>query len=106
MVKVYIASPYSIGDQQANVDRSFAVANTLIDYGFAPYCPLYGHYLHLKKQRDWNTWMQLDTDWILACDCLLRVSGESSGADMEVRFALDHDIPVFFNLDQLIAKYT
>lgn len=99
---VYIASPYSKGDPQANTDRSFDCALDLIEAGFAPYAPLYSHYLHLRRPQDYRVWTKLDLIWVLKCDALLRLPGESSGADEEVQFAKDNGIPVFYSLARLI----
>ena len=108
MIRVYIASPYTKpeGCEQENVDRSFAVAIKLIEYGFAPYPPLYSHYLHLMKPQAFETWMKLDMEWVQQCDCLLRLKGESYGADREVEFAQDQGMPVFRNVDDLIDFYS
>ena len=40
MIKVYIASPYTIGDKLQNIERQMEAANTLINLGFAVYVPL------------------------------------------------------------------
>lgn len=35
------------------------------------------------------------------CDALYRMEGDSPGADREVEFANMHNIPVFFDIDDL-----
>ena len=37
----------------------------------------------------------MDLAWIERCDALLRMPGESSGADREVEHARAHSVPVF-----------
>lgn len=105
MIKVYIASPYTIGDPQENVDRQRHYANILIDHGFAPFWPLSSHYLHELIERDYETWMELDIEWLLQCDCVLRLPGESSGADREVEIAIDNNIPVYEDILELFWMY-
>ena len=101
IIRVYIASPYTIGNKQENVETQIKMAAKLISFGYNPFWPLASHYVDLYIHNSWDTWMDLDLDWILACDCLLRLPGESKGADMEVTFALEHNIPVFYSVDEL-----
>ena len=101
MVTVYIASPYTLGDPLENVNKSFDVASKLIKLGYAPYCPLYSHYLEMRNPEKYETWMDLDFEWIKRCDCLLRLPGQSSGADKEVKFAESIGIPVFYSIEGL-----
>lgn len=37
------------------------------------------------------------------CDAILRIAGESKGADGDVQIALEHGIPVYYKLDDIIA---
>ena len=103
MITVYIASPYTRGVPLDNVNISFDAALELIDLGFAPYPPLYSHYLEERSPKPYETWTTLDKEWVLRCDCLLRLPGESSGADAEVELAIKNDIPVFYGIGELTA---
>jgi hypothetical protein len=105
MIKVYIASPYTIGDQARNVYISLAVADELIKLGFYPYCPLLTHFQHMMFPQSYDKWLELDFEWLRQCDCLLRLDGESKGADLEVQEAGYNDIPVFYNIESLLAYY-
>lgn len=87
MKKIYIASPYTVGDVAVNVKRQMDTASYLTDVGFAPFWPLHSHFLHMVHPKTYDKWIALDLQWILACDALLRLGGESKGADMEVQFA-------------------
>jgi len=40
-------------------------------------------------------------EWITVCDCVLRLEGESPGADAEVVLAKKKGIPVFYSIDEL-----
>lgn len=105
MIKVYIASPYTLGDVAVNVKKQIDVADELILLGFAPYVPLYSHFQHMVHPRPYETWTKLDLEWVKVCDCLLRLEGESSGADKEVEFARKNGIPVFYSFRELIDRY-
>lgn len=102
MKKVYIASPYTVGDTAINVKRQMGVASKLIDLGYAPFWPLHSHFLHMVYPKEYETWIKCDLVWILSCDCLLRLDGESRGADIEVQFATQNSIPVFYNIYGLV----
>lgn len=105
MVKIYIASPYTLGDVAVNVKRQMDVANILIEEGFAPFVPLYSHFQHMAHPRPYEDWIKLDLEWVESCDCLLRLDGESTGADGEVLYAKELGIKVFYSLTELIQYY-
>lgn len=100
-IKIYIASPYTKGDVAINVKTSIDMYNILLKKGFAPFCPLYSHFQHMFHPQSWETWMELDLEWVAVCDCLLRLPGESKGADIEIEFAKKNNIPVFYDLKSL-----
>jgi len=105
MIKVYIASPYTIGDVAVNVKTQIDCANELMNLGFAPFVPLYSHFQHMVHPRPYQDWIKLDNEWVLACDAVLRLEGQSSGADGEVKLAKENNIPVFYSIDQLVDFY-
>jgi nucleoside 2-deoxyribosyltransferase len=102
MIKVYIASPYTLGDQARNVYESLEVGNQLIELGFCPFCPLLTHFQHMMFPQDYDKWLKLDFEWLKQCDCVLRITGESKGADEEVQLAESLNIPVFYYQNNII----
>ena len=101
MIRVYIASPYTIGNVLENVTAQIKVAHELMNLGFAPYLPLLCHFQHTLAPRPYEDWMKQDLEWLTACDVLLRLPGESKGADQEVKFAQEKGIPVRYSLEEL-----
>lgn len=101
MIRVYIASPYTKGDQLENVKRQIKVAHKLIDLGFAPYLPLLCHFQHTFLPRAYEDWLKLDFEWIQACDVLLRLEGDSEGADKEVEYAKELGLRIVYSIDKL-----
>jgi hypothetical protein len=101
MITVYIASPYTKGDVAVNVRESLLVADQLVALGFAPFVPLLSHFWHFLSPKPYETWTALDKEWVLRCDCLLRLPGESSGADAEVALARQKGIRVFHSIAEL-----
>lgn len=102
--KVYIASPYTKGDVARNVWAQIDMADKLMTNGFVPFVPLLTHFQHMVHPRPYEEWMQLDFAWIEACDCVLRLDGESDGADREVQYAITIGKPVFYSYEGLILK--
>lgn len=49
--------------------------------------------------------MEVDYEWINVCDCILRLPGKSTGADLEVAHASMKGIPVFYSLEELKKAY-
>lgn len=102
MIRVYIACPYTNGDVAVNVKNSMDVAEELIESGFLPFNPLYSHFQHMAHPRPYDDWMKMDIEWLKSCDCVLRVPGESKGADVEVEKAIIYGIPVFYSINDLV----
>jgi len=101
MIKVYIASPYTLGDKAVNVKRQIDTVDELMNHGFAPFAPLYSHFQHMVHPREYEDWIAVDLEWVSVCNCVLRLDGESSGADIEVNHANSLGIPVFYSLEEL-----
>lgn len=94
---VYISSPYSLGNKIENIHRQIKVAHLLMDEGLVPLAPLPGsHVMNGMKWRPYEDWMAVDLEHVARCDAVLRLKGESSGADREVAYAESLGIPVFF----------
>jgi hypothetical protein len=104
-VKAYIASPYTLGDIAVNVKTQMDMADKLMDAGFIPFAPLYSHFQHMAHPRPYQDWIKVDNVWVLVCDCVLRLEGKSSGADDEVKLAIENNIPVFYNFEDLCTYY-
>lgn len=105
MIKVYISSPYTIGDTAVNVKVQMDMADKLMSLGFAPFVPLYSHFQHMMHPRPHEDWLKFDLEWVGVCDCVLRLDGESKGGDIEVGYANDNNIKVFYSLEELVSHY-
>ncbi len=103
--KVFIAGPYTNGDVALNVRNAFAAANELADHGFAPFVPHYTHFWHLMYPRPYDFWLELSKQFLTCCDCLLRLGGESKGADVEEEHARALGLPVFRSINEVFAHY-
>ena len=88
-----------------NVFRSVEVFLELVDAGFAPILPQLTEFIERLSGRrlPHATWMEIDLPWIEHADVILRLPGDSAGADIEVRHAESHGILAFSSIENLKA---
>lgn len=99
--KVYIASPYSLGDIGVNVKNHMDMFEVLTEEGYLVLAPLWSHFQHIAHPRSYEFWIEYTLAWLDACDVVYRMPGDSSGADGEVAYAKKHNIPVFYTVEEL-----
>ena len=103
---VYVAGPITSGNPFENMLSALAVGQELIEAGFAPYVPhltVYWDKLHNPGENTWETWLEIDLPWVSKADAVLRLPGESPGADREVALAYKLGIPVYSSVPNLLA---
>ena len=103
-IKVYIAGPYTKGDVAANVRQAIEAADQLLTLGYWPYVPHLAHFWHMLFPRPYEDWMRLDIAWLEQCDAVLRLEGESAGADRETKRAGELELPVFTSVEELHCR--
>lgn len=101
MLRVYIAGPFTAGDQFQNVARALRAGDEAIELGCAPFVPHIYCLCHMLAEHDYETWMAIDRAWLLASDAVYRIPGNSPGADREAATAQEMGIPVFFDSKSL-----
>ena len=101
MKYVYIAGPYT-GNEGRNVRHAMAVASNLMASGLVPYVPHLSHFMDIVFPHDYEEWIAYDLEWLRVCDVLLRLPGESTGADRETKQAEEWGIPVYYSLQELM----
>ncbi len=107
MKKVYLAAPYTKGDVCQNVRRVLDFAEILSANGMIPFVLHLTHFWHLVHPHKIDFWYAYDIEWLKSCDILIRLSGESTGADEEVSVAKELGIPVVYSFDgdpDILAK--
>lgn len=94
---IYIAGPITKGDRNRNLYAFHYAHRWLIDHGFAPINP--GMTMQLpfawEPQYTHEMWLECCFPLVERVDAVLRLEGESAGADAEVDHALKCDIPVY-----------
>ncbi len=102
-LRVYIAAPYTKGDPVENTRAAILMADVVRQWGFVPFVPHLSMLWHMVSPHDPQFWYDYDNEWLTVCDVVLRMEGESFGADNEVELARHLDIPVVYNLDELLG---
>lgn len=100
--KVYIAGPITKGNSFHNVSAACAVWKALWIFGLHPICPHWSAIQDMIAPVSYEAYMQYDFDTIAECDAVLRMPGESAGADRELAFARERDIPVFHSVGDVL----
>lgn len=117
--RVYIAGPISRGDLAVNINRATDAFVRLAQAGVAPLCPHWSVYAKpvttfqgvvcceatVAGHPDLShaDWMGVDLPWVEVADAVLRLPGESAGAEMETAHARAHGIPVFDSVEAVVA---
>jgi nucleoside 2-deoxyribosyltransferase len=103
-IRVYIAGPLTVGDPLENAIKAMEVGALCKAAGLAPYVPHLSHFWNEHFPDEYEGWMELDFAWLGACDVLLRLPGESPGAEREVKQALAMGIPVYSSLPYMLKE--
>ena len=109
---VYIASPYTSGDQAINTHFQCKVFDKLLNDGIVlPIAPLWSHFQHTVFPRSYKDWIEYDQAMLPLYDACLRLNSKfqeldykeekSSGADGEVNTFLKLGKPVFYSYEEL-----
>jgi hypothetical protein len=102
VLTAYVAGPYTKGDVALNVRNAVHAADQVWAVGVVPYLPHLTHFWHLLSPHDYADWLLMDEEWLARCDYLIRLEGESAGADREVAFARERAIPVYHGVDAFL----
>jgi len=100
-IYVYVAGPLTCaGDPEAmfhGVHDAICAASDLMRAGLTPFLP-HTSVLHAIVTPDlhYEDWLAYDFNWLAKCDAVLRLPGESNGADREVIEAGRLGILVFY----------
>ncbi len=115
--RVYIACPLSGGNQLANIRQADDAFFALLQAGYAPFNPAWSMFAGgsfrnagyvmaaatpFPRGTTHDDWMAVDLPWVAASHAVLRLPGESVGADREVQHAMLNGIPVFHSTESLV----
>lgn len=105
VLRVYVAGPYTKGDVAMNVRAAIEAADRILKAGHVPFLPHLTHFWHLVCPGPYEQWIDFDLKWLPVCDALVRLPGESRGADGEVAAAEELGLPVFHGLEAFLTAY-
>lgn len=94
-MRVYVAGPLTTGNWYENVRTAVLAADRVQSAGHTAFVPHISGTWELICPHDYDWWMKWCLSWVEACDVLLRLPGDSHGADIEVAHALEHGLRVF-----------
>lgn len=109
---VYIAGPMTNGTggnfNMAKIHEAIEMFFRLIELGYAPHCPHLTVFCEFMQPHRilYQGWLELDMTYVEMSDVVMRIPGESKGADREVAFAVSKGIPVVHSLEELHAVLT
>lgn len=99
-MRLYVSGPYraaTIEQRDRNIAYADEVARQLLLWGHSPFCP---HTMTKDWENDPNLvvddFLRCDCDWVAASDGIVRLPGDSKGADIEVQCAADNGKPVYY----------
>ena len=92
---VYLACPMTKGGFTNNTRNCLRIAQELKVKGYSPIAPVLTWFWDLVYPESLDDWLQYDFGLIAVSDCVLRLKGESQGADAELVYAVRNDVPIF-----------
>lgn len=101
-MRIYIAGPYTKGDVAQNVRTAIEAGDRILKAGHVPFIPHLTHFWHLLCPGSYEQWITLDLEWLAQCEALIRLPGESAGADIEVDRAWELEMPVFYGIEEAL----
>lgn len=102
---VYVAGPYSsktVRGVSKNVSNAIAIAEQITKVeSCIPFIPHLFHWWEDEHPHEYEFWLNLDFRYLSKSDILFRFGGESKGADAEVEFAKENNIPCVYSIEEL-----
>lgn len=92
-VSIYVAGPYA-SQPNRNVLNAVNAADRLARRGYYVYVPHLNHLWDLIIPHGAEFWLHNDLFWLRKCDAMVRLPGDSPGADVEEDCAREERIPV------------
>lgn len=101
-IKIYFAAPYTNPDPAVNVPLYFEAVALYCEFykretgdcRIVPIMPHAFHFLDARCPASYDEWMSIDKELIKGAQVLIRLPGESGGAEIEVNYARMNNIPV------------
>jgi len=103
-VKVYIAGPYTEGDVAENIRQAIITGEAIAEAGHTPFIPHLYHFWHLLIPHGREFWMRQDKEWLEVCGAMIRINGNSVGADAEEVQAEGLGVPIYYSVQEFLLS--
>jgi hypothetical protein len=100
-MRIYIAGPYTFPDPETNTANAIACGDKVAALGHTVFIPHLTHFWHSQIPHDYEFWMAHDMQWLACCNAILRLPGESGGADREIEFARKRKMLIYYSIDEI-----
>jgi hypothetical protein len=95
MKHLYLAGPYTHPDPVINTNAALRLGTKLFERGlYVPHVPHLTLLWHMVTPRPIEHWYLLDLQHLKLCDAIMRLPGESTGADAEMAHAINCGLEV------------
>ena len=101
-MRIYIAGPYTAPDQAVNVRNAILAADQIAEAGGFPFIPHLTHFWHMLCPHPYEFWMKQDAAWLKFCDAMVRLPGDSPGADAEWAEGRKRGLMGFYTVDECL----
>ena len=101
---IFVSAPLGADDdgRPARIRAALDAAEVLARVGLLPFVPHLWHHWDKAHPAPYETWIRRCLAMLTGCDVLLRLDGESPGADRETAAALAIGMPVYRSITALI----
>lgn len=100
---VYVAGPYTRPDPVLNTRDAVLTADQVLELGAVAVLPHLSLLHHAISPKPYEDWIRITMQMLSRCDVVLRIPGESPGADREVALARKLGLTVVTSLAGLEA---
>lgn len=100
-MRICIVGPIRSGDSPLNIRNAVLAADALLAMGHLPFVPHLCWFWKYLTARDEEDFIAYSMAWLEQCEAVLRLPGESSGADGEVARARELGLPVYYALGEV-----
>jgi len=103
MKRVYVAGPLTTsGSVAENIHNAIRAGNELLRAGYWPHVPHLNYYWEIMFPAPYEMWMTIDLAQVRISDALIRLPGDSRGADREVAEASLYGIPCYNSVREFL----
>lgn len=109
MIKIYVAGAYSAPNVISvldNMRRGMQLSYKVLKAGFAPFVPWFDYHFTLIGETTLQEYYNYSISWLEVSDAMIVVpenAETSKGTQNEIETAKKLGIPIFYNLEDLIA---